>query len=137
MKFFGSVKDGKLILSQKEALNQWVNSLDEKSVSIEIKEVGTRRSVQQNAYWWGVAIPYLQRGLTDLGWDLTAEEVHYFIKDKFLKKQIVNNQTGEMTSMVGDTRTLSKKDFGEFLERVQRFAATTLSVIIPDPNETK
>ena len=92
-----------------------------------------KRSNPQNAYYWGLVIPLLKKGFEDLGHELTAEEVHEFLKAKFNFKEIINEETGEVNQIPLSTTRLSKLEFSEYIEKIQRWAAEFLNLVIPDP----
>ena len=97
-------------------------------------ERANKRSGQQNRYYWGLVIPMLTEAFKDLGHELSQEETHEFLKAKFNSKQIHNEDTGEAIDLPLSTTRLSKFDFSEYIEKIQRFAAEFLNVVIPDPN---
>jgi len=77
----------------------------------ELKEVGVR-SGQQNNYYWQI-IDILSE---DLGY--TKQEMHQTIKNHF---DIIS------------TKDLERKEFSDFLERLIRWSAIELNIVIPDP----
>lgn len=94
----------------------------------------SKRSLNQNRYYWGICVKMVHDGLKDLGHEVTLEETHDFLKAKFNYNEIVNESTGEVVSIPKSTTELSKTDFMEYIEKIQRFAAEFLNVVIPDPN---
>lgn len=115
-KFFNEMKDGRHLLTSKDF---------------------RKRSLQQNAYYWAVVVPMVRRGLFDAGFDeaINDEIAHEVIKRVHLKKEIVSKQTGDMIEIPGSTTKLSIPEFNDFLEKVCRWAAEYLGVVIPSPNE--
>jgi hypothetical protein len=96
-----------------------------------------RRSDQQNAYMWGVVLPYVAAGFQEAwGESLTSEEVHEFLKKAFLPtRTIVDKRTGEEVAIPATTTRLSTVEFMEYIERIAKFSAERLGVAIPLPNE--
>ncbi len=94
-----------------------------------------KRSLQQNRYYFGVVVNMVQDGLTDLGHDISQEEVHEWLKSKFNYTEIVNESTGEYERIPRSTTALSKLDFCEYIEKIQRFASEFLNIVIPNPGE--
>ena len=92
-----------------------------------------KRSNPQNAYYWGLVIPLLKKAFEDLGHELTAEEVHEFLKAKFNFKEIINQETGEVNQIPLSTTRLSKSEFSDYIEKIQIFAATFLNLVVPGP----
>jgi len=94
-----------------------------------------KRSNPQNAYYWSVVVSLMKKGFEDLGHDTTLEETHEFLKAKFNFKEIVNQGTGEVNQIPLSTTRLTKSEFSEYIEKIQRFAAEFLNIQIPNPNE--
>jgi hypothetical protein len=102
---------------------------------MEIKEKKKKRSNSQNGYLWAVVNQMVCRRLIDLGHDVSIEETHDFLKASFNYKELVNEDTGEVFKIPRGTSELSTKEFSEYIERVVRFGAEILGIIIPLPNE--
>lgn len=102
---------------------------------VSVKNV-SKRSLRQNAYYWGVVVPMVRNGLYDAGFDdvLDNDDAHEVIKSTFLKKRKVSKKTGEMIEVVGSTADLTIPEFNDLIERVCRWAAEYLGVAIPSPN---
>lgn len=109
---FQSLKDGKYLLE--------ISGAD-------------KRSNPQNRYYWGLVVPMIQKGIKDLGTELTKEETHEFLKARFNLSDLVNKDTGETISIPVSTTRLNKEQFSEYIEKIQRFSAEFLSITIPDP----
>lgn len=103
-------------------------------VTIESKN---NRSNQQNRYYHGVIIPFVKDGLKEAGFSeiRTHEDAHEILKYMFLKKRVVNEETGEVIELLGTTTTLTTIEFNAFVEDIIRWAAEYLNIQIPLPNE--
>ena len=95
-------------------------------VDVEIRRRKSKRSLRQNAYWWGVVIPMLAEHC-----GYSGEEMHDALKAKFLGREDL--ERGLMR--IGSTAALSAADFAALVDRVVLWAAEDLGVIIPLPNE--
>lgn len=96
-----------------------------------------KRSLPQNAYYWAVVVPMVQKGLYDAGYDdVTDNDIaHEVIKRLFIKKDIVNKDTGEMLVQgVGSTAKLTVPEFEELVEKVSKWSAEYLGIVIPAPS---
>jgi hypothetical protein len=102
---------------------------------MEIKEKKKKRSNSQNSYLWAVVNQMVCRRLIELGHDVDLEETHDFLKASFNYKEVVNENTGEVFKIPKGTSALSTEEFSEYIERVVRFGAEILGIIIPLPNE--
>lgn len=102
-------------------------------VTIESKN---NRSNQQNAYYWSGVIPTIKEGLKEIGYReiTTNEQTHELMKFMFLKKQIVNENTGEVLETIGSTAKLTTIEFMEYIDRIAQFAAEYLSIELLPPN---
>ena len=78
---------------------------------IELKETGVRSSQQNNYYWNIVRIVADELGYTE-------NEMHSTIKNHF---------------NIESTKTLSTKEFADFIEKLVRWSAIELNIVIPDP----
>jgi hypothetical protein len=95
-----------------------------------------KRSIMQNGYYWGCIIPAIQSGLYDLGHEMDKEEIHDWLKGKFNYVEVINKGTGEYERVPISTTKLTKLEFCEYIEKIQRFAAEFLGVVIPDPGQS-
>ena len=94
-----------------------------------------KRSNEQNKYWWGVLIKGIGDWLRESGNDVTDEDVHEFIKMKYLgKKEVVIN--GKTFERYRSTAELTTLEFSDLKEKIQRDFAQR-GLIIKDPNQTE
>lgn len=126
--------DGKLIRGAKR-ITEVLKLFKGKRVTIEIEKTRSKRSGQQNRYLWGVVYECLQMGFKDLGHRESKETIHEFCKQRFLRKEIVHEETGEVLTLTKSTTELTKSEMMDYIAEIQQFAAEYLNVIIPDPNE--
>ena len=90
----------------------------------------SRRSIEQNSYYFGVVLKKLVEHFDN---QYSLDEVHEICKYKFLGydlKEIDN----ENIPIMKTTRNLSTTDFMGYLNDIKQWAAT-LGCIIPDPNQ--
>lgn len=121
-------------ITNMRVLANHLNDLPDSRYRIRI-EKANQRSLPQNSFYWGIVIPFVQDGLKHLGHDITKEETHEFLKSKFNYYEIVNENTGECVSIPKSTKRLSKIEFGEYIAKIQQFAAEFLNIVIPDANQ--
>ena len=94
-----------------------------------------KRSNEQNKYWWGVVIRRIGNWLREDGNDVTDEDVHEFIKMKYLgKKEVVIN--GKTFERYRSTTELNTLEFSELKDKIQRDFAQR-GLVIPDPSQTE
>lgn len=103
--------------------------------TLEIKS-NNHRTSPQNKYYWSGVIPLIKEGLIDIGYREISnnEQAHDLMKFMFLKKQIVNEKTGEVIETIGSTAKLNTIEFNDYIDRIAQFAAEFLSIEIMPPN---
>ena len=79
---------------------------------LELKPTGVRSAQQNNYYWFIIGILS-----EDLGY--TEPEMHEVLKKHF---------------QIESTKTLSREEFGEFIEQIIRWASIDFGIAIPDPH---
>lgn len=125
---------GVLHIQNRRRMEEWANKNPGKQVVIKIERRGVKRSTQQNRYLWGVVYEEVRLGFLNIGYEMTSEQTHEWLKEKFNSIQVENKQ-GVMIDMPGTTTQLTKTGFSEYIEKIARFAAEYLGVVIPAPNE--
>ena len=130
--------NGELIVNlseprEKSNLLQHIRSLDGLH-RIAIKKHRKGRSPQQNRYYHGVVVAMITDHLRAQGYnEFTEDLVHEYLKDQFLQRTVVNEQTGEYIKVSGSTASLDTVRFNEYIETVKQYAAERLGLFIPDP----
>jgi len=127
MEFHGRVEGKKLVINNR-ALNECIETLDGKYVTITIKKTVSKRSVRQNRYWW-LCMKILGQ---ELGYD--TEMMHEIAKMKLCKRTAVDERSGETFDYLKSTTAYNKTEFAELVSQLQIWAADSLGVVLPDPN---
>ena len=104
-------------------------------VTIEVKPMKRYRSNFQNAYYWGIVVAMISERLRELGHDVDRDLTHEFLKGRFLFTELLDPSTGEVMRIPKKTSELTTAEFMDYMEYVKQFAAETLDIYIPDPNE--
>ena len=104
------IKNGKMKLLDREQFDNVISKL-QGDYYIELKETGVRSAPQNNYYWNIVRILADELGYTE-------NEMHETIKNHF---------------DIESTKTLSTKEFASFIEKLVRWSAIELNIVIPDP----
>ena len=131
----GQIREGKLFIRSRREFDQRIAQMrDGLEVEVSITRRRATRSLAQNAYWWGVCLPLVCQHT-----GYTVDELHEIAKQMFLPKKLaICDGNGEVQGefvMGGSTRALNKIEFGEFVEKWRQWAAESLDINIPDPNE--
>lgn len=127
-------EQGVFHLQNRKRLIEWARQNPNKQLSVRVHKKGAKRSNQQNRYLWGVVIEEVRLGLLNIGYEMTAEETHFFLKSKFNPIEFPNKE-GEAIQLPGTTTNLTKTQFGEYIEKIGQWAAEYLGIRIPQPNE--
>jgi hypothetical protein len=109
LRFPCKIKDGKMTLLNRDEFDKVISTLSGEYY-IEIKETGVRSATQNNYYWSIVTLLGNELGYTE-------QEMHSTIKTHF---------------NVQSTKTLSTKEFATFIEKLIRWSAVELNIVIPD-----
>lgn len=125
VKFFGVVKAGKVYLDEPENYESYLHTLDEKRIELTIQKEQLNRTNQQSRYLFGVVYQAIS---DETGY--TKEEVHEMMKSILLKDHKVVND--KRYTVVRSTSSLTTVEMSEFIEGCKRWAATELSLNIPD-----
>lgn len=132
--FYGKIEVGILkIISPVKVAND-IKMCEDGLVEITLKHKN-QRSLKQNGYYWYIPVNMIRQRLLELGNQLTTEEVHDFLKEKFNGKMIIG-PGGELLGETGQsTQSMSKEEFGVYLEQIIHWAADFLEIVIPLPGE--
>ena len=137
-KFQGKAENGSIKFKERGNVVRFLESIDGKSITVSIKEVKQVRSLGWNSYYWVVIVPRVTLGMIGVGYEadeLDNDIVHEYLKQRFLSKEIVSEDTGEIIRITERTSKIGNARFKEYCERIQRWAMEFLHVYIPDPNE--
>lgn len=118
----------------KRLMRQWVGTLNGTVVDVTIQPHRKQRSIDQNAYIWGVAYPVLAEAL---GYDHHEhEDLHYALIAKCFGEHF-DKRIGAMVPNKRSSK-LTTREFSEYMEWLVRFAAVDCGgVIVPLPGESE
>lgn len=121
----GKIHNGKMVWTEfgLRLWNQQVAALEGQEVEVIIRKKKNKRTLDQNAWYWGCILPLMAEAF---GYD-SAEEVHEALKWRLLK----THEDHPMPS-VRSTAKMTTKEFSEYVERVRQLSAE-MGLDIPDP----
>ena len=135
--FEGDVVNKKLKLfdHEKQAIARWVATFkDGTKLDITIRKHKSKRSNEQNRYYFGVVLPILA---DHFGHD-NIEDMH---EDMKLKFNPIESKIEPGKTIGGTTTKLSTVDFfsaeTSYVERICRWAATEYSIYVPPPKKAE
>lgn len=122
--------EGKLKLEERERklMDSFLKGLKGQKVTLTISLEQPSRSSQANRYYWGVVVPLIAE---HCGYQ--KDELHEALKQKFLRLDAEPDEHGLVR--VKSTATMTKKDFGDYLENVITWAGAEFGLNIPAPGE--
>jgi len=132
--FIGTVDmTGKLRLDENARFGLYVQTLKSQTVQVTVKKRGTQRSLDQNAWAWGVAYPIIAE---EIGYDRHEhDELHYALVAKCFGEHF-DKRVGAMVPNKRSSK-LTTKEFSEYMDWLVRFAATDLGgILVPLPGES-
>lgn len=135
LEFCGLVTDGKLPAEVSDKIAAVIRRMEGKRVLVTVREQKRRRSLNQNAFYWGVVVEAVTQMFRDAGNYVDPEDVHDFLKLRVGKlAQVFVDPNGEVIKSTGSTTKLSTQEFEVYLDRIRAWAAE-FGVVIPLPNE--
>ena len=109
-----------------------------KELTITIDEKKKPRSVAQNAWYWGVAIPTIIAHLKEFdGVEYDKDVIHEFVLNEIIRRDAKVHRILGRPVITYDNKTTSKmnvSEFGQFKNELQMYFAER-DIQIPDPNE--
>lgn len=126
--FKGRIEKGKKIYDNPNRYLVQLSKLEGKRFEETLRQEKSKRSLDQNAYYWGVVVEILR---DHFGYETyEAEEVHDGLKLIFLR---IHEREGLET--MRSTTKLSTVEFEDYLEKIRRWAIKEHNCRIPLPNE--
>ena len=119
MRFQGEVQDGKVVWYDATKAAEFVRGLEGQRVAIDIEAWKALHSDRQRKFYFGVVLPAMAERT-----GFEKEESDAILRGLFLTVEKNGHRFPRSIS------TLSKPDFAAFLDRVIRWMATELEVVI-------
>lgn len=129
--------DGKTVkLQDRESFARFAKTFAGKDIEIELRKRKTKRSIDQNKWLWGRALPLIA---DSCGYDEHEhEELHYeLLAVRFGTKEIPPRVPGgpPMVMPAQTTSGMTVEEFSDYMEWLVRYAAQSLGVVVPLPSE--
>lgn len=133
--FNASVSDGGEIQWPKNLTSEIKKRFTGKPIVITVERKRKHRTNNQNAYYWAVIVQDIHDAMNEAGEQVLPQEVHEFLKFRFLRVQKIDHQTGEVLYEYSrSTSALYTAEFGIYLDQCIQFAKEYLNITIPAPN---
>lgn len=104
--------------------------------TIKIEKAKRKRSLNQNAYYWGVVLPAVVDIFLEYGDSITPEEAHEFCKQEIgcLQRVMINPSSGMLVKINCESKKLNTAEFEDYLEKCRAWCASN-GVVVSLPNE--
>jgi len=133
MKIPCHVKDGRPNNAKK--LNEAFRAFEGKDVIVTIEKRKSKRSEQQNKYYWACVIEDERACIKEQWGELwSKDDMHSFNKVYFFGDEKVIEATGEIVKVPKSSIT-TKSDFSEAIEKIKQFFLLQFNYRIREPNE--
>ena len=134
---YGNIKDGRLKIAYRDRFLAAVKQLPDCIVRLRLERIYNKRSLPQNAYYWGVVVYEFCRGFYETtGEGLTTDHAHDILKHKFLFREVMHpNLEGKYIQIPGSTTNLDTSEFETYLERCRAFILEWFGISVPLHNE--
>tara|TARA_R110001592_G_C13151618_1_gene748211 strand:- start:837 stop:1220 length:384 start_codon:yes stop_codon:yes gene_type:complete len=124
MKQFGIIKDGKMILNNRDKFIKELTQFEGKEIVIKIIERNNNRTKDQNSLLWSwISILANSTGYT-------KEEMKELIQVKFLQRERLDAD-GYTETYIKGTSTLSKQEFNDLMNQISYWSNSTLQITLP------
>lgn len=134
--YFSNVVLDNLQLNVRQQIANDLKLHNGKKLHIVIKRVSGTRSDRQNRYYWGCVIQSqidcFQERWGEI-WD--KDEVHDWNKNNVWGNEFFDKKTGEIFKKPGSSKTKSKIEFEERMEKLRQFFELNFEWRIALPNE--
>lgn len=121
----------------KDLIRNAIKQFEGKDIKIVFKRKYKKRSNNENAFYWGVWIPILQRAILDTWGEIRdANDVHEIIKLNCNYEEKINEDTGSFIRVPKSSTELNTYEWEfEFKQKIRQFALEFFNVTLPEPNE--
>jgi septum formation inhibitor-activating ATPase MinD len=131
----GHIEAGKLVLANRKRFEQDLKECKDCDVIITVKKRG-KRSSEQNRYYWGICIAEIRLRLKELGYRMTAEDIHDMLKLKFIPVHLHDGEGTLIATMPGSTAEMNKTEMMDYLNQVIEWAADAIDCHIPPSDKS-
>ena len=136
MKFTATIHDGKISsLSTRKAIAKAIMGLDGELVDITIEKHKTKRSLNQNAYWFAMLDKYAVPVFRGYGDNWSSFSIHEYVMNDLGYQEVLADKKGRLFVTRKRSSDMKTGEFEEFLERARAYLATEHQIMIPLPRE--
>src|SRR5690606_26814880 len=138
MQWTGFVDDsGHFSLDRRREFSEWLQRFRGHEVVVTVQRKTRKRSLEQNAWLWGVALPLIAE---HLGYDRhELDDLHYdLLSVRFGTKAVAPRVPGAPPRIVPSRTSadMTTTEFSDYMDWLVRYAAQEFGVVIPLPDDT-
>lgn len=130
------IKDGRMKIIRRMDFDRFVKESPNGTYQLTLKRVYRKRSINENAFYWG---PFLDQEISilyDEGYHFPNKDVlHEWNKDNFSRDKLVNEGTGKIINIIMPTSGMTTIQFEEFLDNIRLTFRENYNAELPYPNE--
>lgn len=129
--------EGGQFRQNKDFIRDAVQQFEGKEIKLIFKRKYKQRTNEENAFYWGVWVPILQRAIREAWGEVkTPNEIHEIIKLNCNYEEKVNEENGMFIRIPKSSTKLNTYEWEfEFKQKIRQFALDFFNVILPEPNE--
>lgn len=122
-------------IKNRAAFREFVSQFQGKRLVMELSVFDSeKRSLAQNAYYFGVVIPsQIAAHKERHGLFLSKQQVHEFNRSNFFCVTVYNGATGLSMNIPTSTTLYNTKEFNEKLEIIRQYYELNMDWVIPEP----
>lgn len=133
--FHATVANGKIPDGIRILIAQAIAGLEGKRITISVAVAKKRRSLNQNAFYWGSVIPPVIELFAENGTDIDADQCHEYLKKNVMGvTEVIKAPDGCIHVVAGKSRALATVEWENNMEKIRAWAAQ-YGKAIPFPNE--
>ena len=127
--YYSDVIDGKINLKVSQRIARELRYFEGCRIHFTLEKQKIKRSNSQLRLWW----VYMNILSKSLGY--TKEEMHQICKMRLMKREKIDEHTGEIFEYLEETSNLTMSEFHDIISLLVVWSAETLGVVLPLPDE--
>ena len=129
------ITDGKMKIIRRKEFDDFVKSQKNGNFQLILKKIYRKRSISENAFYWGPLLDAEMSSFYDEGWHFDNKDIlHEWNKKTFLIDKIVNEETGEVLDIIKPSSSLTTIEWEEFIEKIRQHFREFFNAELPYPN---
>lgn len=128
-------QDGKIPLGMKVTLSNIFPSYAGKKIKLSISESKEKRSLDQNAYWFGILDKHVVQPFRAAGSNWSNYKIHCHIMHELGYEDALVDPNGRVVASRLHSSEFNTAQWEEFMERARAYIASEYNIYLPLPNE--